>query len=99
MKGGPAPDDSPLSVAAIAYDVAMAKSGGARPPIVMDTVYNPLETRLLAEARAAGFRTIDGLSMFVRQAELQFRAWTGHEPASGSYETLARRALFADTPS
>jgi len=47
---------------------------------VFDTVYNPLETRLLREARAAGCRTVDGVTMFVNQAAAQFERWTG-QPA------------------
>lgn len=43
---------------------------------VFDTVYNPLETRLLRDARQAGCGTIDGLSMFVNQAAAQFELWT-----------------------
>jgi shikimate dehydrogenase len=43
---------------------------------VMDIVYNPRETRLLKEARAAGCRTIQGLEMFLSQAILQFELWT-----------------------
>jgi shikimate dehydrogenase len=58
-------------------------------------VYNPLETPLLRDARAAGFRTIDGLEMFVRQASLQFHAWTGREPAPGLFDKVARDALGA----
>jgi shikimate dehydrogenase len=44
---------------------------------VMDIVYNPLETRLLREAREKGLNTISGVEMFVNQAALQFEAWTG----------------------
>ena len=44
--------------------------------LVFDSVYNPLETRLLREARAAGCRTVDGLEMFVNQAAQQFELWT-----------------------
>ncbi len=44
---------------------------------VMDIVYNPLETRLLREARVAGCRTIRGLEMFLNQAAAQFELWTG----------------------
>jgi shikimate dehydrogenase len=44
---------------------------------VMDVVYNPFETRLLADARALGLPTVPGLEMFVNQAVLQFEAWTG----------------------
>ncbi len=45
--------------------------------VVMDIVYNPLKTRLLREAEAAGCAIIDGLSMFVYQGALQFELWTG----------------------
>jgi shikimate dehydrogenase len=45
--------------------------------VVMDIVYNPLKTRLLREAEAAGCATIDGLSMFVHQGVRQFELWTG----------------------
>jgi shikimate dehydrogenase len=45
--------------------------------IVMDIVYNPLETRLLREAAGAGCTAIDGLSMFVHQGARQFELWTG----------------------
>jgi shikimate dehydrogenase len=44
---------------------------------VMDIVYNPLETRLLREAKAAGCRTVRGVEMFLNQAAAQFELWTG----------------------
>lgn len=44
---------------------------------VMDIVYNPLETRLLREAKQAGCHTIRGVDMFLRQAVRQFELWTG----------------------
>jgi 3-dehydroquinate dehydratase/shikimate dehydrogenase len=47
--------------------------------IVFDMVYDPLETRLLREARSVGCQTIDGLEMLVSQAAAQFEAWTGCE--------------------
>ena len=43
---------------------------------VMDIVYNPQETRLLKDAKAAGCRTIRGLEMFLNQAAAQFELWT-----------------------
>lgn len=46
-------------------------------PVVMDIVYAPLSTRLLAEAEAAGCRTIDGLQMLLHQGAAQFELWTG----------------------
>jgi shikimate dehydrogenase len=46
------------------------------PPLtVMDIVYNPLETRLLADARQAGCQTISGIEMFLHQAIAQFELW------------------------
>jgi len=47
--------------------------------IVMDAVYNPAETRLLAEARAKGCTTVSGLTMFIHQGAAQFKLWTGKE--------------------
>jgi 3-dehydroquinate dehydratase/shikimate dehydrogenase len=44
---------------------------------VFDTVYNPTETLLLKEAKQAGAKTIDGLSMFINQAAAQFKLFTG----------------------
>ena len=56
---------------------------GDKPPrlspdvLVFDAVYNPPETKLLQQAKAAGAKTIGGIEMFVRQAAAQFQAWTG----------------------
>ena len=44
---------------------------------VMDIIYNPLQTRLLQAAQAAGAQTIDGVAMFVYQGAMQFELWTG----------------------
>lgn len=45
--------------------------------VVFDNVYNPMKTRLLIEAKAAGCITVSGVEMFVNQAIAQFEAWTG----------------------
>ncbi len=45
--------------------------------IVFDIVYNPIKTRLLREAGAAGAETISGLDMLVWQGALAFEKWTG----------------------
>jgi shikimate dehydrogenase len=47
---------------------------------VMDIVYNPVETRLLKDAKHAGCRTIPGLEMFLHQAATQFELWA-NQPA------------------
>ncbi len=48
--------------------------------VVFDAVYNPLETRLLREAKSAGCAVVPGSEMFVNQAARQFALWTG-QPA------------------
>ena len=47
--------------------------------VVFDTVYNPEQTLLLKQAREAGCRVITGVDMFVGQAALQFKLFTGRE--------------------
>jgi shikimate dehydrogenase len=47
--------------------------------VVMDMVYNPLKTRLLAAAEKIGCITVDGVSMFVNQGAVQFELWTGRK--------------------
>jgi 3-dehydroquinate dehydratase/shikimate dehydrogenase len=47
--------------------------------LVFDAVYNPMRTKLIEQAEAAGTKTIGGIEMFVRQAGGQFSAWTGKE--------------------
>ncbi|MFV0438556.1 MAG: shikimate dehydrogenase [Desulfopila sp.] len=49
----------------------------ARYRVVMDIVYAPLTTRLLAEAEAAGCATVNGLEMLLYQGVAQFELWTG----------------------
>lgn len=47
--------------------------------IVADTVYNPLETRLLREAKKAGCKVISGIGMLLWQGAAAFRLFTGQE--------------------
>lgn len=44
--------------------------------IVFDMLYNPLETKLLADAREAGATTINGMPMFIAQGLEQIRLWS-----------------------
>lgn len=46
---------------------------------VMDIIYNPVRTKLLQKAEAAGCHVIDGVGMFVFQGAAQFSLWTGIE--------------------
>jgi shikimate dehydrogenase len=48
---------------------------------VADIVYVPLETPLLAAARARGLAAVDGLGMLLHQAVPGFAAWFGLRPA------------------
>jgi shikimate dehydrogenase len=61
---------------------------------VMDIVYNPLETRLLREAKVAGCRTIRGLEMFLNQAIAQFELWTG-QPAPADVMRTVLESRFS----
>ena len=73
----PANHETPVSEEALNYDV------------VFDMIYNPLETRLLREAKKKA-KIISGLEMFVGQAAYQFHLWTGKDI---SKETL-REVVF-----
>ena len=48
--------------------------------VVTDIVYVPLETPTLAQARAQGFATVDGLGMLLHQAVPGFEKWFGRRP-------------------
>ncbi|GAG58779.1 unnamed protein product [marine sediment metagenome] len=48
--------------------------------VVTDIVYNPLETKLLRDARAGGLTTVDGLGMLLHQAVPGFERWFGVRP-------------------
>ena len=45
--------------------------------VVLDMVYDPVETHLLRVARTKGMAVIPGVEMFVQQAARQFEIWTG----------------------
>lgn len=44
---------------------------------VMDIIYNPLETKLFKDAKAAGARVISGLEMLIYQGAASFEIWNG----------------------
>jgi shikimate dehydrogenase len=66
--------------------------------VVVDLVYNPLRTPLLAAAEARGATTVDGLGMLVHQAGHAFRHWTGREPPLEAMTGAARSALSRNPP-
>lgn len=61
--------------------------------VVFDAVYNPLETRLLREAGAAGCRTVPGVTWFLNQAAAQFEVWTGRPAPRETMERVLRERL------
>ena len=97
------PDGAAAAVASAdlvvnATSVGMGGAEGAELPIdpsllhadqvVIDIVYRPLRTPLLAAAQERGARTANGVSMLVHQAALAFTLWTG-QPAPVDAMTVA----------
>jgi len=58
--------------------------------VVLDAVYSPLETRLLAESASVGARCVDGLWMLIHQARRQEMLWFGR---AGSAESMREESL------
>lgn len=66
---------APKTDATIITDTTML-----RPDLfVFDVIYNPKETRLLREAKAAGCKTSNGMYMLLYQGAASFELWTGQE--------------------
>ena len=63
--------------------------------VVADIVYVPLETRLLAAARARGLIAVDGLGMLLHQARPGFEAWFGVAP---QVDQALRDVVATDIP-
>ncbi|MDA5108607.1 MULTISPECIES: shikimate dehydrogenase [Brevibacillus] len=61
--------------------------------IVSDLIYNPLETRLLKEARACGARVHSGVGMFVNQGALAFELWTGQAAPAETMRDIVLQQL------
>jgi shikimate dehydrogenase len=83
---------SPLGMAGqapLAFDFSHAPPGS----VVYDIVTHPLDTPFLQAARAAGFPTVDGLSMLIGQAAEAFEKFFGH-PAPRGDRDRALRALL-----
>ncbi len=68
----PRSDNTPLTSPITSNEVG-------RNLVVMDIVYNPLETKFIREAKKAGAKTINGLEMFVNQGAESLRVW-GYDP-------------------
>jgi len=75
----PKPDDSPVAAKMLRRNMA-----------VMDIVYNPLETRLVKDAKLAGAEVISGVEMLIFQGAASFEIWTGK---SAPVEVMRQAAL------
>jgi shikimate dehydrogenase len=60
---------------------------------VMDIVYQPLQTKLLREAKERGCLTVNGLEMLMRQGAAQFEIWTGRRLEIGEIKKDLLRTL------
>ncbi len=106
--GGPVvvADDAPLADAALLVNTTSLGMKGQPPleidpsplpagAVVADIVYVPLETPLLAAARARGLIGVDGLGMLLHQARGGFTAWFGLDPV---VDAALRAVVAADIP-
>jgi len=63
--------------------------------VVFDAVYNPESTLLVKDARWRNCRVITGVDMFVRQACLQFKLFTGQDGPAETMREVIRRTIAA----
>jgi shikimate dehydrogenase len=61
--------------------------------VVLDAVYSPMETTLLAAARLAGCVVVDGLWMLIHQARHQQILWFGQDPSAEVMRSAAEQEL------
>ncbi|OJW17755.1 MAG: shikimate dehydrogenase [Planctomycetales bacterium 71-10] len=76
-------DDTPLPPA------AFQRSG----TVVFDTIYHPENTMMLKLARERGCTTLTGVDMFLRQAALQFKIYTGQDAPVEVMRAALKRKL------
>lgn len=91
LKGDVVPLDSPIPPVALLVNASSLGMEGQPPldldlsnlpddAVVYDAVYAPLETQLLAAARARELETVDGLEMLIGQAGVAFELFFGKQP-------------------
>ena len=105
LKGKALPLDAALPSAALLVNASALGMAGQPPldldlsplpedAVVYDVVYAPLETPLLAAARARDLETVDGLDMLIGQAALAFELFFGIAPPRDDTGDAALRALL-----
>jgi shikimate dehydrogenase len=75
----PKPNESPVPLKLLRSNLA-----------VMDIVYNPIETQLAKDAKAAGAKVVSGIEMLIYQGAASFEIWTGK---SAPVEVMRQAAL------
>jgi len=104
LAGQALPLDAPLPPAALVVNASPLGMMGQPPlaidlspldddAVVYDIVYAPLETPLLAQARARGLATVDGLEMLIGQAALAFEILFGVAPPREEDAALRARLI------
>lgn len=71
------------------------KSAINQSTVVFDVVYNPENTMLIKNAKAKGCTTVSGMEMFIGQACMQFKLFTGAKGPAGLMRKLLRQAISA----
>jgi shikimate dehydrogenase len=105
FKGDAVPLDAPIPPVALLVNASSLGMTGQPPldldlgnlpddAVVYDAVYAPLETALLAAARARDLETVDGLEMLIGQAALAFELFFG-KPAPREHDAELRALLTA----
>lgn len=75
----PKPQESPVPIKLLRRDLS-----------VMDIVYNPIETRLIKDAKSIGAVVIGGIEMLIYQGAASFEIWTGK---SAPIQVMKKAAL------
>jgi shikimate dehydrogenase len=98
-------DQSNIASASILVNATSAGMNSSEIPVdpsilhnqltVLDAVYSPLETSLLAAARVAGATVVDGLWMLIHQARHQQKLWFGEFSDATAMRLAAERELSA----
>jgi 3-dehydroquinate dehydratase/shikimate dehydrogenase len=63
--------------------------------LVFDAVYNPENTLLIKDARRRNCTVVTGVEMFVAQAALQFKLFTGQDAPDGLMRNVIKKAIGA----
>jgi len=61
--------------------------------IVFETIYDPVETKLIKKAKNEGARVIDGLDMLINQAVSSFNIWFDIVPSTKNIKKMLFKKL------